>query len=87
MKDDIKVYYSIRETSQRYSVGVSTIYSWIQDARFPKPNRLGPKLARFHINDLLRWEEQQIECDINNQEYLWKKETDFMERVTRGESD
>ena len=75
MRDDIKVYYSIRETSQRYGVGVSTIYDWMKTSHFPKPNKLGPKLVRFHIDDLLRWENQQMDSYTNDQWHLWEQRT------------
>ncbi|MGI9276966.1 MAG: helix-turn-helix transcriptional regulator, partial [Endozoicomonas sp.] len=60
--------------SQRYGVGVSTIYDWMKTSKFPKPCKLGPKLVRFHIDDLQRWESQQIGTDRITQKSLWDRE-------------
>ena len=59
MQKQLKIYFSVRETSIRYGIGSSTIYDWIKAGSFPQPQKLGAKLVRFHIDDLLQWEKEQ----------------------------
>ncbi len=59
MDSSLKAYFSVREVCIRYGVGTSTVYDWINHGQFPKPKKFGPKLVRFHIEDLLQWEKMQ----------------------------
>lgn len=43
----------------RYKAGGSTIYDWIKKQGFPKPYKLGPKLARWKLSECIAWEEQE----------------------------
>lgn len=41
------IYVRLPQVLARYPVAKSTLYSWIQQGRFPKPVRLGPRTVAW----------------------------------------
>ncbi len=60
MIENTKQYYSIKSLGERWEVGRSTIYDWIKAGYLPKPEKIGPHLARFHIDTVHEFEQSHI---------------------------
>lgn len=56
---DISVYFTVREVAARYAVGVSTIWAWVAAGDFPSPTKLSPRVSRWHLDDLLTFDESK----------------------------
>ncbi|WP_257294933.1 AlpA family transcriptional regulator [Endozoicomonas sp. YOMI1] len=44
----------------RYGIGSSTLYRWMEAGHFPKPIRFGPRCIRWKLEDLEAWEAERI---------------------------
>jgi prophage regulatory protein len=44
------------ELTARYGCSRATVYAWISRNGFPKPVKLGPRLAAWRSQDLATWE-------------------------------
>jgi prophage regulatory protein len=42
--------------SERYGVPASTLYTWIAQGRFPRPEQLGPRVVGWAEADLEAWD-------------------------------
>ena len=45
----------LREVTERYGLGRSTIYRLMNHGRFPKPIQLGPNAVAWRVEDLEEW--------------------------------
>ena len=57
-------YLRITDLEDRYQTSKSTFYEWIKTQGFPKPYKLGPKLARWKLSECIAWEEQRKEGEV-----------------------
>ena len=53
-----ETYLPIQEVCKRYAVGRTTVYDWRNSGIIPPPYKLGPKLVRWKLSELVAWEEQ-----------------------------
>lgn len=53
---------SPKETSERLSIPISTLYRWISEDKFPRPIKIGPRRTAFKIEDIIEWRENQEEA-------------------------
>lgn len=55
------VYLTNQQVRNRYQIGNTTLYRWINDEQtcFPKPHHLGPRCVRWLQSELEAWEAQR----------------------------
>lgn len=56
----------ISEVKRRSGLGVSTIYRWISDGRFPRPCNIGPRTVRWLESDIDAWMRARIEPQFDS---------------------
>lgn len=58
----------VHGVAKRYDVKAATIWSWMNQRRFPQPLRLTPGCSRWSVDDLKIWEDQKrSECAPRHQ--------------------
>ncbi|PWG17947.1 hypothetical protein DFK10_04370 [Salibaculum griseiflavum] len=45
--------YNAREVTALLGVHISTLYSWMRDGNFPKPQKIGPRTVRWKGSDII----------------------------------
>ncbi len=59
-RDDYEpAFFDVRGVARRYSVRAATIWSWMQQGKFPQPVRFTAGTSRWAIADLRTWEDQK----------------------------
>ncbi len=56
MPDEMRKMLKATEVAAREGVGVSTIWRWVREGRFPAPIRPSRGVTRWRVTDLERWE-------------------------------
>lgn len=54
-----QTYFTIQQVCARFGVQRTTLWSWQKKNLFPKPRVFGQGLKRFHIEDLLAFEQSK----------------------------
>lgn len=56
------VYLTSQQVRERYQIGNTTLYRWINDEQtsFPKAHQLGPRCVRWLKSELEAWELERI---------------------------
>ena len=57
-----ETYLPIQEVCKRYAVGRTTVYDWRNSGIIPPPYRLGPKLVRWKLSELVAWEARAVKA-------------------------
>lgn len=57
-------FFTVKQISVRYSLGVSTIWKWVKVGQFPQPRKMNG-ITRWHLEDLLTWELDQQQKAVN----------------------
>jgi prophage regulatory protein len=52
-------YLSDKQVAERYKVGRSTIWRWIQEQKFPKPIKFSQGCSRFKLSLIEKWEAEK----------------------------
>lgn len=59
MTENIDIYLTLNQVTQRFGVSHTTIYRWMELQRFPKKIRLGANTIRWKKSDIDAWEAHQ----------------------------
>lgn len=54
-----KSHFTRKQLLDRYGIGNTTLYRWLEAGQFPKPIRYGPRCIRWKREDLEAWEAKQ----------------------------
>lgn len=54
---------TVKEVSQRLSIGRSTVWAWAYDDKFPKPVRLSSRCTRWRLSDIISWENSKASAN------------------------
>jgi len=49
-------YLTDKQIAERYNVGRTTCWRWVQEQNFPKPIKLSPGTTRWKLSDIEKWE-------------------------------
>lgn len=55
MSNEIERLYDVKEVSQAYGLGVSTIWKMAKEGTFPSPIRISRGITRWKKSDLENW--------------------------------
>ncbi len=58
MQNSESPYLTPAQVARRYSVSLPTLWRWRRDGRLPEPRHLGPNTVRFHLAELLEFEQR-----------------------------
>lgn len=55
------VFLTVKDVCNRYRVSASSVWSWTKSGAkgFPKPVAIGARATRWHLEDLVEWENSQ----------------------------
>jgi prophage regulatory protein len=53
------MYLDLKAVVARLSVSKNTIWRWSRTGDFPQPVRLGPRVTRWALADIERWEHER----------------------------
>ena len=51
---------TVKELAEREGVSVLTVYGWNRDRTGPRPMKIGGRLVRYRLEDVIRWEKSQL---------------------------
>ena len=54
-------YWTIKQVCEALHVSPSTVWRWVKQGRFVRPVRLGPKVTRFRVGDVMAWDQAKAE--------------------------
>ena len=57
-------YLTVKQVAARYSLGVSTIWQWAKEGKFPQPRKLH-NATRWYTDDLTEWESEMTDSVVN----------------------
>lgn len=63
---EVKWYLSRREVLNRFGIGNTTLYRWMEskEVNFPRPVYLSPKSPRWSQSSLETWEQERQEASL-----------------------
>ena len=56
------------DVCQRFGMGRSTLYDWIEKVIFPAPTKLGPRMVAWSIEALDAWESDRAKAGAPGRE-------------------
>jgi len=54
-------YLSVKSVSNRYDIGVSTVWLRVKQGKLPQPVKLHGTSTRWKLEDLEKWEASQVQ--------------------------
>jgi predicted DNA-binding transcriptional regulator AlpA len=51
---------TVKELAEREDVAVETVYGWNKTGTGPRPMKIGGRLVRHRLEDVIRWEKSQL---------------------------
>lgn len=57
-----EINFTRKQVLERYDIGNTTLYRWLQEGLFPQPVRYGPRTIRWRESDLVDWESDRAEA-------------------------
>ena len=58
-RNDEPAFLDIHGVARRYNVTRATVWSWMQQGKFPQPMRITPGCSRWPLEDLKTWEDEK----------------------------
>ncbi|WP_418594410.1 helix-turn-helix transcriptional regulator [Ponticoccus sp. (in: a-proteobacteria)] len=62
--DNSSLYLSVTQVAERFGVSEDSIWRWKRNGTFPVPRRLGPKMTRWRLADVLEFEAGLEACMV-----------------------
>jgi prophage regulatory protein len=56
----MQTYLSVKSVSQRYDIGISTVWLRVKQGKLPQPIKLHGTSTRWKLEDLEKWETKQV---------------------------